>query len=206
MAAGFIEDNGGWKDDQIRSIVDLYKYTDQNDCCRALVGAWSYVHIQVASSQVWTVHHGLKTDDVVVFGFDAEILGHDMLDWSNVHIIDHNTLQVVWPTPRTGRVVIISTGTRPNPNLELFLQFIDAYPDFYTEYVYDADDYIVSKTHWDNQTKTVKLFTITYAFVDGYLMVKRVKHEINSQVLVITNTWDTMRGTLTNVARRLEMA
>lgn len=205
MAAGIVDDRH-WKNDQISSIVDLYKYVDQGDCCRALVGAWSYVHIQVASSAVWTVHHGLKTDDVVVFGFDAQILGNDMLDWSNINIIDNNTLQVVWPEPRTGRVVVISTGTRPNPNLELFLQFIDSYPTFYTEYTYDAEDNLSMKVHWDAATKTVKLFTITYSFVDGYLMVKRIKHEINSQVLVLTYTWNLTTGVLMTVSRRLEMA
>ena len=203
MAAGF-DDNRGWGQDQIHSIVDLYKYGESSDCCRALVGAWSYVHIQNISSAVWTIHHGLKTDDLVFFGYDAFMLGNDMNDWSSIHAIDNNTTQVIWPEPRTGRVVVISTGTRPNPNLELFLQFLDAYPNFYTDYVFDANDYMLSKTHWDGATKTVKLFTITYAYVDDYMVFKRIVHEVNSQFLSLTYTYDA-KGNPANVTRATGM-
>lgn len=203
MASG-PSDPDHWKNDQIHSITDLFKYMEPNECCRALVGAWSYVHIQFVSSQTWTINHGLKTDDLVLFGFNAEILGSDMLDWSYVNVIDHNTIQVIWPEPRTGRVVVVSTGTRPNPNLELFLQFLDAYPTFYTEYTYDAEDYLITKVHWDAPTKTVKLFTITYIYNDGYLISKVIRHEINSQFLTLTYTY-TPGGDLANVSRALTM-
>jgi hypothetical protein len=203
VAAGF-DESRSWRADQISSIVDLYKYGESNDCCRALVGAWSYVHIQNVSSAVWTVHHGLKTDDLAVFGYNAFMLGHDMNDWSAVNVIDNNTIQVVWPEPRTGRVVVISTGTRPNPNLELFLQYIDAYPNFYTEKTFDADDYMTVKTHWDAATKTVKLFTIYYAYTDGYMTTKRIVHEVNSQYLLLTYTYNAA-GDNTTISRTIGM-